>query len=134
MYGYPRVCSVDDVRPVMVRNMVGDGDTITSSSKVELSKLPQCCRSLLPHINRVNYRVAQWKRSDVKMLQVPVPTDHGWALNEDILKPVWSQGAVLPSKVADCLDSDMHMEDQQDNEEDSDLEGPDIQCPFSDEA
>ena len=65
-------------------------------------------RSLVPHIKRVNYRVAQWKRSDVNMLQVPAPTDHEWALGEDILDPVWSQRAVRPSKVADILDSDMH--------------------------
>ena len=55
---------------------------------------------------------------------------------EDIIEPVWCQGAaILPSKVADILDSDMHMDDQQDNAEDSDLDGPDIQCPFpSDEG
>ena len=38
MYGYPRVCSIDDVLAVIVKNMVGDGDTITTSSKVDLSK------------------------------------------------------------------------------------------------
>ena len=101
----------------MVRNMVGDWDTITTSSNVDLSKLPPppCRRSLVPHIKRVNYRVAQWKRSDVNMLQVPAPTDHEWTLSEDILDPVWSQGAVRPSNVADILDSDMHMHEQQDN-------------------
>ena len=121
----------------MVRHMVGDWDTITTSSNVDLSKLPPspCRRSLVPHMKHVNYTVAHWKRSDVNMLQVPAPTDHGWALSEDILEPVWSQGAVLPSYVADILDSDMHMDDQQDNEEDSDFDGPDIQCPFpSDEG
>ena len=56
------------------------------------------------------------------MQQIPAPTDHGWALSEDILEPVWSQGAVRPSKVADILNSDMHMDEQQDNEEDSDLD------------
>jgi len=92
--------------------MVGDGDTITTSSNVDLSKLPPCRRSLVPNIKCVNYRVAQ---SDVKMLQGPAPKDHGWALSEDILEPVWSQGAVWSSKVADILDSDMHMDEQQDN-------------------
>lgn len=50
---------------------------------------------------------------------------------EDILEPVWSDGPVLPSKVVDILDSDMNIDDQQDNEEDSDLDGPDFQCTFS---
>ena len=36
MYGYPRICSNDDVLAVIVKNMVGDGDTITTSSKVDL--------------------------------------------------------------------------------------------------
>jgi len=58
-------------------------------------------------------------------LEVPAPTVHGWALSEDILEPVWSEGPVLPSKVVDILDSDMNIDDQQDNEEDSDLDGPD---------
>ena len=129
MYGYPRMCSTDDVRAVMVKKMVGDGDTITTSPKIDLSKLPPCRRSLLPHIKRVNYRVAQWKRSHIKTLEVPAPKDHGWALNEDILEPVWSEGPVMPSKVVYILASDMG--DQQDNEDDSDLDDPDYQCPFS---
>ena len=70
-------------------------------------------------------------RFGVKILEVPAPTDHGWALSEDILEPVWSEGPVLPSKVVDILDSDMNIDDQQDNKEDSDLNGPDFQCTFS---
>ena len=33
--------------------------------------------------------------------------------------------------VVDILDSDMNIDDQQDNEEDSDLDSPDFQCTFS---
>ena len=86
MYGYPRICSIDDVLAAMVKNMVDDGATITASSNVALSKLPLCRHYLVPNIKCVNNRVAQ---SDVKMLQVPSPKDHGWALNEDIIEPVW---------------------------------------------
>ena len=69
-------------------------------------------RSLVPHMRRVHYSLYS---GNGLMLQVPAPTDHEWALGEDILNPVWSQGAVRPSKVADILDSDMHMDEQQDN-------------------
>ena len=53
MYGYPRIGSIDVVRATMLKKMVGEGQTITSSSNVDLSKLTPCCSSLVPHIKRV---------------------------------------------------------------------------------
>ena len=104
MYGYPRLSSVDLVRTAMIKNMVGDGSAITHSSKIDLSRLPPCRRSLLPHITRVNYRGAQWKHSDVNIVDLPTPTEHGWQINQGILEPVWSEGPVLPLRLVDLLD------------------------------
>lgn len=133
MYGFPRLSSVDAVRAVMLKKMVGEGDKIVRSSKVDLSKLPPCRRSLLPHIKRVNYRVAQWKRSDVRTSQCPDPSAHGWELNTlGVLDPVWSEGPILPTALVDIL---AVVDDQESDEsdEESDLENPDFQCPFSSE-
>ena len=72
--------------------MVGEGETINQSSKIDLSKLPPCRRSLISHIQRVNYRAAQWKRSHILQIELPPPTDHGWTMTDDILEPLWSDG------------------------------------------
>ncbi|XP_076324251.1 uncharacterized protein LOC143232559 [Tachypleus tridentatus] len=130
MYKYPRLRSVDSVRELMLNKMVGEGETLTSQSKVDLSKLPPCHRSLLPHIKRVNYRVAQWKRFDVRMLKLPPPTDHGWVLNDGILDPVWSEGPVLPGSLVDILDVNMAYDE---SEDESDEDGPDIESFSSDD-
>ena len=61
MYGYPKLSSINSIRSAMIRKMVGEGETINQSSKIDLSELPPCRRSLIPHIQRVNYRAAQWK-------------------------------------------------------------------------
>ena len=57
-----------------------------------------------PHIKRVNYRVAQWKHSDVNVVDLPTPTEHGWQINHRILESVWSEGPVLPLRLVDLLD------------------------------
>ena len=91
MYGYPRLSSINSVHSAMIRKMV-EGETINQSSKIDLSKLPPCRRSLISHIQWVNYRAAQWKRSHIHQIELPPPTDHGWTMTDDILEPLWSDG------------------------------------------
>ena len=38
MYGYPRVFNVDEVRYKKLMKMTGEGNTLTSKSKVDLAK------------------------------------------------------------------------------------------------
>ncbi|KAG1678830.1 Down syndrome cell adhesion molecule-like protein Dscam2 [Nymphon striatum] len=97
MHGYPRLSSVDAVRAAILKKKVGKGDHIAPTSKVDLSKLPPCRRSLLPHMKRVNYHVAQWKRCDVRKPQYPDPTTHGWKLdNQGLLEPVSHKKEDIP--------------------------------------
>ena len=77
MYGFQRMQSVNAVRALMLKKMVGDGDTITRTSKVDLSRLPPCKQSLIPHIRRANYRVAQWKLAHIPIPEIPPPIEHG---------------------------------------------------------
>ena len=123
LYGFSRVKEVNKVRALMLKKMVGDGETIRSSSKVDLSRLPPCKQSLLPHIKRANYRAAQWKRSDVPIQEIPPPTEHGWTRCGDFIEPVWSEGPVLPSRLADIL-AEVNEEEMSD-EEDIDVDGDD---------
>ena len=64
IYGYPREMSVNTVRSLMLKKMVGEDARLTSKSKVDLSRLPRCRDNLVPHIQRVNHRLAYYKRSD----------------------------------------------------------------------
>lgn len=123
LYGFPRVKEVNTVRALMLKKMVGEGGTIKRSSKVDLSKLPPCKKSLVPHIKRANYRAAQWKRSDVPIQEIPSPTEHGWTRCGDFIEPVWSEGPVLPSCLEDILTEVTH--DESSDEEDSDIDGDD---------
>jgi len=54
MYGYQRVKSVNTVQALMLK-MVGKDELIKTASKIDLSKLPPCKHSLVPHICWVNY-------------------------------------------------------------------------------
>lgn len=74
-------------------------------SKIDLSQLPQCERSLIPHIRRVNYGVARWKLAEIPHPAILHPTYHGWVKVEEFLKLVWSDGDILTASLANILDS-----------------------------
>lgn len=110
MYGHAKTKKVDDVRGAMLRKMVGTSKL--NSNKVYLARLPSCRRSLIPHISRVNYRVAQWKLSHVAFPELPSPTSHGWTMDYEtsILEPVWSEGPILPESLAELVTTDISVD------------------------
>ena len=128
MYGYPKLSSINSIRSAMIRKMVGEAETINQSSKIDLSELPPCRRSLIPHIQRVNYRAAQWKRSHIHQIELPPPTDHGWTMTDDILEPLWSDGPVLPPSLIGILSTSSSAAD---SDSESDMDEPDFENPFS---
>ena len=107
LYRFPRVKEVNTVRALMLKKMVGESETIKSrpTSKVDLSRLPPCKQSLIPHIKRANYRAAQWKRSDVPIQEIPPPIEPGWTRCGDSLSQcgMVRLGPVLPSRLEDIL-------------------------------
>ena len=88
--------------------MVGENEELTTKSKVDRSRrLPPCRDSLVPHIGRVNYRLANYKRAHQAIFWRPKPYDpgQGWEKTEEgILEPVWSCGSVLPPSLVDLLE------------------------------
>ena len=60
MYGQAHEKSVDALRRVMLKKMVGDDKHLTIKSKVEVARLPPCRDSLISHIERVNHRLANY--------------------------------------------------------------------------
>ena len=84
MYGYPKLKSVNEVRAVILKNMVNEEmDGIVIKGKVDLSRMPPCRSSLKPHLHHVNYKAAQLKRSHELSPFIPPATDHGWRKYED---------------------------------------------------
>ena len=90
MYGKCRESSVDAIRLKMLRKMFGEGERQTSKSKIGLSRLPPRYSALKPHIQRVNHRVALYKRAAQASIKKPKPfeQDQGWTITDDgILEP-----------------------------------------------
>lgn len=109
MYGHNRQSSVDVVRAILLRKMVGEDEKLSIKSKVDLTRLPPCRSALKPHIQRVNHRAALYKRAHEPIVEKPKAYDEGqgWMKTaEGVLEPLWSYGAVLPNSLVDLLDTD----------------------------
>ena len=74
MYGYPKEKSTNNVGFITLK-MVGGGDQMTIKSKIDLSRLQPCMDNIVPHIFRVNHRVAIFKRANIPICLRPKPYD-----------------------------------------------------------
>ena len=83
-----------------------------------MCRLPPCHDSLITHIQRVNYRLAYYKRAAIPIFERPNPSekDQGWIMSDEgFLEPLWSQGPAFPTSLIDILDSS---NDDEEGEED----------------
>ena len=87
---------------IAAKDTWGD-DELTSKSKVDLARLPPCYSTLKPHIQRVNHRVALYKRADEAIVDKTKHYDEGqgWLKNKGVLMPVWSCSPVPPTSLVD---------------------------------
>ena len=58
---------------------------------------------------------------------MPIPTQHGWLVEDTLIDPVWSEGPILPSRLIDILAGG---QDNSDDDYPSDDE-PDFDVVFS---
>ena len=75
--------------------MIDEPEQLSSKSNVDLSKLPLCHDNLLPHMYRVNHRLACYKRAHQAVFDHSRPhhDQQGWERLEDgTLEPLWSTG------------------------------------------
>jgi len=115
---------MDGLRTKPLHKIVGEDEKLSSKLKVDLARLPPCHPALKPHIQRVNHRVALYKRADESILEKPNPYDdgQGWIKTEDgVLETVWSCDAALPNSLVDLLDTGDREEEEE--EEDENEEG-----------
>ena len=122
MYGSTRICTVNELRASMLRKMVGDDDRLSKKSRLELSRLPPCRDALWPHVKRVNYRIALYKRAGMAIVEKPKPyEEQGWVRIDDRLEPLWTEGLILPPSLVDLLDTTY--QEGESNEEDGEEDG-----------
>ena len=108
MYGQAQETSVDVVRGKMLKKMVGEDESLTTKSKVNLARLPPCNNNLVPHVGRVNYRLAIYKHANQPCFWRPEPYDNGQQrvkTEEGFLEPVWSCGPILPPSLIDLIEN-----------------------------
>ena len=121
MYGQARESSVNVVRVKMLKKMVGEDETISKKSKIDLARIPPCQDSLIPHCQRANHRLACHKRANQPIIEKPKPydMDQGWQKVENgSLEPIWSRGPILPMSLIDLLDStDWDLDDEDEDDE-----------------
>ena len=84
MYGEPREKSVNLVRLKMLKKMVGEDDSLNQKSKIDLSRIPPCQDSFIPHCQRANHRLGRYKRADDAIIEYPKPYEpgQGWDKKE----------------------------------------------------
>ena len=116
MYGYPRESSVNIVRSKMLKKMVGEDKLLSADSKVDLTRLPPCKTLLLPHVQRVNYRLCCYKKAHILIFERPKPYDNEqeWIRENNIIELLWNKGIILPQLVVVLLDSSTDDEKQDD--------------------
>ena len=123
MYGYQREKNLNEVRTIMLTKMVGNDEQINSKSKVNLSLLPPCVDAHRPHVDRVNYRVAQFKRSHIPIFELPKPFDgQGWEKQGDNIEPIWSYGPILQPSLVDILEQTLDENDENADEDITDYD------------
>ena len=122
VYGQNRECSMDVLRTIPLRKIVGEDEKVTSKPKVDLTRLPPCHPALKPHLQQVNHSIVLYKRADESILEKPNPYDdgQGWIRTEDgVLEPVWSCDAALPTSLVDLLETGDREEEEEEEEEEN---------------
>ena len=79
--------------------------------------------NLVPHIYRVNHRLAIYKRAATPTFWCPKPYDpgQGWEKTEEgTLEPVWSSVPILPTSLIDLIEKTV--EEMEGEEEDKEVE------------
>ena len=71
----PRVFGGRRPCEILAQEDGGEDVKLDSTSKVDLARLPPSHAALKPHLQRVNHRVALYKRTDESMLQKLKPYD-----------------------------------------------------------
>ena len=66
------------------RIIASDLNQINQKSKIDLSRIPPCQDSFIPHCQRANHRLGRYKQADNAIIEYPKPSEpgQGWDRKE----------------------------------------------------
>ena len=102
MYGQRRETSVDGARVKLLRKITGEGEKLTSKSKVDLGRLPPCysaCSKATCSACESSCCVVQTGTSSNRHVEKPKPYEEGQGKlrndSNNMLEPIWSCEYIL---------------------------------------
>ena len=108
------------------KQMMGEGEQMTTNSNVDFFMLPPCRDNLIPHIKCVTHRLAILKRAEQPIFWCSVydsfDSGQGWQKVAFVMmEPVWSSGPIFPTSLTDLLQK-ITEEMKEDEEEEPDID------------
>ena len=89
------------------------GNKLSNTRNIDMSSLPPSKRSIVQHVQRVNCQVGVWRPAQLPEPNIPNPIpDHGWEMKDDQIQPLWFEGEVMPTSLADILEQELSKENE----------------------
>uniref|UniRef100_UPI00358E4927 uncharacterized protein isoform X4 n=1 Tax=Myxine glutinosa TaxID=7769 RepID=UPI00358E4927 len=103
MYGQSKTRDVNEARYNKLMQMTGKVDQenpLVNIKRIDCALLPPSRRTLDMKIRRTQYVTALWTHAGTASPGDGLsPTDYGWSVNDNILKPTWFEGPVIPDSL-----------------------------------
>ena len=82
-----------------------------------MAKLPPCRSCLNQHVKRINFQCEIWRHAHVSNYQLPdLSEQHGQVKKDGILKPLWTDGDIVPQPL-ECALEQVALESDSESEE-----------------
>ena len=80
---------------------------LTDVRKIDCALLPPTRRTLKMKVRRAQYVATLWSHAMLPFPSVGLsPTDYGWKVHDNILKPIWFEGPAIPDNLFVMDESD----------------------------
>ncbi|XP_033097629.1 uncharacterized protein LOC117101706 [Anneissia japonica] len=103
MYGQSKTQDVNEARYNKLIKMNGKVDQenpLANIKRIDCALLPPSSRTLEMKIRRTQYITVLWTRAVTSSPSDSLsPTDYGWSVNENLLKPIWFEGPAIPDSL-----------------------------------
>ena len=111
LYGSRKLTDVNKSREIQLLRKCGN--ELSNTRNVDMSSSLPCKSSLVQHKRRVIYQAGVWRRAHLPKLNIPNPIpDHDWEMKDDQIQPLWFQGKVIPTSLADILEQELGKENE----------------------
>ncbi|XP_041481075.1 uncharacterized protein LOC121428475 [Lytechinus variegatus] len=123
LYAQHKVNDVNLARYNKLMQMTGrvdEDNPLANIKRVDCALLPPCRRTLEMKVRRTMYVARLWMRAVTSFpCENLSPIDHGWAVEDNILAPLWFEGPAIPEKLMFAGQSTEDLEQSEDDGESS---------------